>query len=259
MRRPSVLGFMLIVFLVAAAVLSVVVLALGNRSDRLELASAVAGGLVVAAAVTFWEHSRRQREDVERSARRRALQDTLTSYVGSELGLIGFAANITGFAGSDDPDKWPLLFEDHAASMNLDSYAVVELVRERISQLAVNQQGEEPLDIRTLIDVIHARVRGFYERLDRHLDVMLSFFIEVGDVRTTDALLGLGAARANYERESDASGNLMIARNESVTAEEMRKREARHLQSSEGVLTAYAELLRAIEGAESAEAIDTDG
>lgn len=97
-----------------AVILAIIVLVQGERHDRLALASALSTGLVLAVVVTAWEVGRRRTEQalagelesqrVEAADRkRRAIQRTLTLFIGHALSNIASQVQLVGVDENGEP------------------------------------------------------------------------------------------------------------------------------------------------------------
>ena len=234
----------------AAIILGVIVLVQGDESDALNLASAIAGGLIVAMAVTFWEVARRrqlkqfeedahQKLEEDEEQRRRAIQRVLTTFAGAELSNIAASVHLIGVDENGEPVE---LFADINEAMRaFDKPAQVQKVLVEIGSRASGDPDA------TLTFNVWDCVERFYIRIGQQFDQMLRFFIEVSDKRALDAFLDLW----RLQRSHTISGQFIWAAGsqrsyvQDIVGDAAPK--AAYLHVVVSVLHAYEELLKAVE------------
>lgn len=239
-----------------AALLTVLVLATGSGSDQRTLASALASGLVIAVVVAAWELARRREEQqrMERQSleeaetsrnRLRAIQRTLTRFIGAELARIAAQVQLVGVDDDGNPVE---LFDDIDQAMHaFENHQGAERVHNRVAHASTEKAPPQQL------------VLSSWEAIDRfffwfsfQFQPMLTFFIESGDDRTVDALLEL--RRTEYPHQ--IVGHLLWKHDaRSGWLQNMTDNKAQWAaylsQVASPVLLRYAELLRAVEGVPS--------
>ena len=230
--------------LLAAAGLGSLVILRGGWSEELNLASAIAGGLVVAIAVTVWEILVGRRAGLQREQRqtdrKKATSRLLTTFAGSELSNIASQLQVQGI---DSEGRTIELFAD--SSEALRAFENPESVQKLVVALGLRSRQHQPGDQLTINS--WDSIRRFYGRFAQQFDHMLGFFISTDNERALEAFLDLWrlqrshAIRAHYiwqeDREPGWTQNLV----------EEGAPKAAYVGTASQVLHAYEELLKAID------------
>ena len=240
----------LIAITIVFVALAATVLLKGGWSDELNLASAIASGLLVAGALVYWEERQRSRLDDEAINRRTVIFRTITRYIGQELARLASEVQLVGV---EDNGEEILLFDSIDEALHAhQSYAGVERMMREVGRRRVQGQG-----IESLIQVVEPAVSAFFTRLGEHMDVILNHFMAAGDEKVVESLLELWEERLRIDAVASTTnlhrkptvGEILRMVQGGVTS--FRTAQNDYLSAVERVLLLYAELLRSIEGVDS--------
>lgn len=231
--------------LVLAIGLGVVVVVNGGWSDELNLASAIAGGLIVAVAVTSWEGSvsaRAKRRDQEiQEKRQETTSRLLTTFAGAELSNIASELQLQGV----DSDGAPVeLFAD--INEALRAFEDPDLVQKLVVALGMRAKEKEPGD--QLAINAWDSIGRFYGRIAQQFDHMLGYFISTDSERALEAFLDLWRLQRSHAIRAQHlwQENSEPGWTQNLVTEGAPK--AAYIETAADILHAYEELLKAIAG-----------
>lgn len=234
-----------------AVVLGGLVVVDGSDEEKLNLYSAIAGGLVVAVAVTFWE-GRRRREAEGQAAQtearrleaqdesRRAMKRILTTFAGAELSNIATGLQLKGVDGDGNTVE---LFQD--INEALAAFEKPKLVQMMVVELVEKGKQAQPGDQLT----INAwdSVDRFYKRIAQQFDHMLSYFVQTEDERAVESFLELWKLQRSHMIQAHYLWKPKHKAGWLQNLVEEGAPKAAYLQTVSKVLHEYEELLKAID------------